>query len=305
MASGSSTMQVGEFTVEVTRPDKALFPDGTSKRELAEYYHSAAGRMLPYLTDRPLAMQRFPDGIEHGQIFQKQVPDYFPEWVTRLDVPKEDGTVTQVVCDKAATLVYLAGQACVTPHVFLSRTDQLDHPDQLIFDLDPPDAGQFDAARRAALALRQLLEEELGLVTYAKTTGGKGMHVHAPLDRSADFDTVREVARDIAGTFAARDPDQLTVEQRKDKRGDRIFIDVLRNAYAQTAVPPYAVRAAPGAPVATPVSWEEVADRRLRPDQFTLHNARQRLTGDDPWAGMRRRARKLDRPRKRLAAIGT
>jgi bifunctional non-homologous end joining protein LigD len=289
--------------IEIPRAGKPLFPDGITKADLASYYRAVANRMLPYLADRPLAMERYPDGIEGQRLFQKNVPDYFPDWVTRVTVPKEGGTVEHAVCDRPATLVYLAAQACVTPHVFLSRIDRLDHPDQLVFDLDPPDAAGFGDARRGALALRALLEDELGLVTYVRTTGGKGLHVHVPLDRSLDFDQVRTTAREIARLLVAREPDRFTIEQRKADRGGRVYVDVMRNAYAQLVVAPYAVRALPGAPVAWPLRWEQVEDRRLRPDRFRLATVDRWLGRDDPWTGMPRRARKLDGARGKVAKL--
>jgi bifunctional non-homologous end joining protein LigD len=300
----TETIHVDRIEVAVRRADKPLFPDGITKSELAGYYQLVADRMLPYLAGRPLAMERFPDGVDGQRVFQKNVPDYFPDWLRRMEVPKEDGKVRHALCDQPATLVYLAGQACITPHVFLSRADQLDHPDQMVFDLDPPGPEHFDAARRGALTLRRLLEDELGLVAFARTTGGKGLHVHVPLHRGTGFGQVRELARSIAGVLAGREPDRFTVEQRKAARGDRVFVDVLRNAYAQTVVAPYAVRARPGAPVSHPLEWDEVADRRLRTDRFDLRGAQQWLAEPDPWSGMSRRARRLDRPRQRLAELG-
>jgi bifunctional non-homologous end joining protein LigD len=298
--SGKRSVRVGRRTVEVSNPDKVLFPDdGITKGDLLDYYRRVAGRMLPHLRGRPVAMERYPDGIDGERIFQKDVPGHFPGWIDRVKVPKEGGTLQQVVCGEAATLVYLANQACITPHVFLSRVDRLDHPDQLIFDLDPA-GDDFDGARRAALALRSLLEE-LGLPSFAKTTGGKGIHVTVPLDRRADFDTVRRFARDAAAVLAARQPDRLTTEQRKQQRKGRLYLDVMRNAYAQTAVPPYAVRARPGATVATPLDWSEVEDPSLRPSSFTIASVIER-TGD-PWAGLRRRGRSLSRARQRLDAL--
>lgn len=295
----------GGISVELSNPGKVLFPDDKiTKSELAGYYRRMAGRMLPYLRDRPLTMARYPDGIAGHRIVQKNVPDYFPAWVSRAEVKKEGGTVRHVICDKPATLVYLASQACIEPHVFLSRTDRIDHPDQLVVDLDPPDSGGFDAARRCALWLRALLEGDLGVTCYVKTTGGHGLHVHVPLDRRAGFDQVRAFARDAAALLAGRHPDVLTLEQRKGKRGGRVYADIMRNAYAQTVVAPYAVRARPGALVATPLHWDEVDDGRLSPGSFTLRTIAGRLDrADDPWAGMPRRRYGLARPARRLGGL--
>ena len=146
------------------------------------------------------------------------------------------GRVTHALIDNSATLVFLADQACITPHVWLSRTDQLAHPDQMIFDLDPPE-GNFRLACTAALALHELLSE-LGLAACVKTTGAKGLHVQVPLDRRARFDEVRAFAREVADVLASKDTGRFTTEQRKGKRRGRLYIDVMRNAYGQTAVAP-------------------------------------------------------------------
>jgi bifunctional non-homologous end joining protein LigD len=302
MADRKRAVRVGRRTVQVSNAGKVLYPgDGITKGELVDYYRQVAGRMLPHLRGRPVAMERYPDGIDGERIFQKDVPGYFPGWIDRVKVHKEGGTLQQVVCDQAATLVYLANQACITPHVFLSRTDRLDHPDQLIFDLDPA-GDDFEGARRAALALRSLLEE-LELPSFPKTTGGKGVHVTVPLDRRADFDTVRRFARDVAAVLAGRQPDRLTTEQQKRNRKGRLYLDVMRNAYAQTAVPPYAVRARPGATVATPLDWSEVEDPSLRPAVFTIGSVLPRFEQADPWKDLRRRGRSLARARRRLEAL--
>ena len=291
--------------MRLTRPGKLLFPDdGITKGDLVEYYRSTAPRILPYLRDRPMVMGRYPEGIGGEAILQKNVPGYFPSWITRAAVKKQGGTNSQVVCDKPATLVYLANQACIELHMFLSRLDALQEPDQLVFDLDPPDAGHFGVARRTALSLRGLLEEELGLAAFVKTTGGKGLHVHVPLRPAEDFDAVREFARQVAELLASRDPGELTTTQRKGERGDRLYLDMMRNAYAQTAVAPFSVRARPGAHVATPLHWEELEDGSLNPGQFTIRTIEARLAKvSDPWAGMTRRRRGLAEPRRRLRTL--
>jgi bifunctional non-homologous end joining protein LigD len=284
-------MTVGGIAVELSHTGKVFFPgDGTTKGDLITYYRDVADRMLPYLRGRPLAMARHPDGIDGQRIFQKNAPDYFPGWIRRAEVKKQDGVLHHVICEKPATLVYLANQACIEMHVFLSRIENLEQPDQLVFDLDPPDAGRFDLARQAALRLRDLLEGEVGVTTYVKTTGGKGLHVHVALVRGGGFDEARAFARDAAGLLTARYPDWLTTEQRIQHRGDRVYLDIMRNAYAQTVVAPYTVRARPGAHVATPLHWRQVEDERLTPGQFTLGNVRRIIAEtDDPWAGMARR----------------
>ncbi|HYO46091.1 MAG TPA: non-homologous end-joining DNA ligase, partial [Gemmatimonadota bacterium] len=283
--------------------DRVLFPDvGVTKGDLVEHYRRVAGRMVPHLKGRPVSMQRFPSGVEEEGFYQKAAPDYFPDWIRRATVGKAGGTVEHVVCDNGATLVYLANQGCITPHVWLSRVDLLDHPDRLIFDLDPPE-DDFEVVRFAAGRLRELLGE-LGLDPYPMATGGRGLHLIVPLDRGADFDAARGFAKDVADLLAARHPDRLTTETRKNKRRGRLFLDYLRNAYAQTAVPPYAVRARPGAPVAVPLAWEELSDPSLRGGSWNTRNVLARVEGkNDPWKGMARRAHSLSGPRRKLDRI--
>jgi bifunctional non-homologous end joining protein LigD len=298
----ATTVTVGGISVELSSTGKVFYPDDKiTKGDVIEYYRTVADRMLPYLRDRPVTMERYPDGITGHRIVQKNVPDYFPDWVTRAEIRKQDGTLRQVICDKPATLVYLANQACIEPHIFLSRIDKIDRPDQLVFDLDPPGAAGFEPARRAALWLKSLLTDELEVTPFVKTTGGKGLHVHVPLSRREGFDEARGFASAVAAELAARHPDAVTTEQRKDKRGDRVYLDVMRNAYAQTVIAPYAVRARPGAGVATPLHWQEVTDRAVEPAAFSLRTIPERLAGtDDPWAGMSRRHYDLAGLRRRL-----
>jgi bifunctional non-homologous end joining protein LigD len=303
-------LQDGRITVALSNTGKVLFPDdGITKGDLVEYYHGIAGRMLPLLRDRPVTMIRYPDGIAAHAILQKNAPEYFPDWVTRAEVRKQGGSVRHVICDRAATLAYLANQACIELHVFLSKLAAIDCPDQVIFDLDPPDDQHFGQVRRTALLLRELLEGELGLTAYVKTTGGKGVHVHVPLDASADFDAARHFGRQVADLLAAREPDLITTEQRKDKRGGLVYADMMRNAYAQTAIAPYAVRGRPGAPVATPLRWDELEDTDLTPGHFTIVTVPGRVAelddDADPWAGLARHRYGLRRVQEKLSKLAS
>jgi bifunctional non-homologous end joining protein LigD len=292
------TLKVGRRTIEITHPGRVIFPkDGITKADLVEYYARVAEVMVPHIRDRPLSQHQFPAGIEGESFWKKQIPGHFPEWIDRVKVDTEKGPQEQILGNDAATLAYLANQNCITPHVWLSRADALDHPDQITFDLDPS-GEDFSPVREGALALLEILEG-LGLVPFTKTTGSKGLHVTAPLDRKADFEEVRAFSREVARILAERHSG-LTTEVRKAKRLGRVFIDVGRNAYGQTAVPPYAVRARDGAPVATPLLWEEVP--RLRTARkFTIRNVFRRLSQHgDPWKGIGRRARSLRRAAERL-----
>ncbi|MGH2763946.1 MAG: non-homologous end-joining DNA ligase [Thermoleophilaceae bacterium] len=289
---------------KLSSPDKLLFPaDGITKADLARYYERVAEWMVPHVADRPLSLQRFPDGIEGQGFFHKNVPPHYPDWVRRVEVQKEGGTVVHAVVSDADTLPYLVGQNAITPHVWLSRADRVHQPDRMVVDLDPPPESDFPAVRRAARRAGDLLRE-IGLEPFAQVTGSKGIHVWTPLRRRADFEDVKELSNAFATALAARHPDELTTKFRKAGRGGRILVDVLRNRYAQTAVPPYAVRPRPGAPVATPIEWDELSDSKLRPDRWTVKTVLRRLSAKgDPWADIAESARGLSGPRRKLAAL--
>jgi len=284
--------------VEVSKPDKVLFPDdGLTKLDLARYYDAVADVMLPHLRGRPVNMQRFPDGIEGMAFYEKKVPSHFPDWFETVEVHTADGTQRQVVVEDRRSLVYLAQQACLTPHTWLCTTQALEAPDQLVFDLDPSD-DSLAKVRKSTRLVHDLLDS-LGLDSYLKTTGSRGYHVLVPLRPALGFDEVRAFAHDCAERLVAASPGLLTIEHRKAERGDRVYVDIGRNAYGQTAVPAYAVRARPGAPVSTPITWDELS--RVRPAQFTTTSVRRRLARRDcPWADVRRHAQTLTKATKRL-----
>jgi len=278
-------VQVDGHTIEVSSERKVLFPAaGLTKGDLARHYRDVAAAMLPHVRGRPVTLMRYPRGVDQPGFVQQAAPEDPPDWVRTVVVEKEEGgALTRLTIENAATLVWLAHLNAVTPHVWLSRTDRLHHPDRLVFDLDPA-TDDFEPVRRAAFALRDLLDE-LGLPAFVMTSGSRGLHVTIPLDRSAAFDAARVFARAVAEELARRRPEALTVEQRKAERGARLYLDVMRNAYGQTAVPPYAVRARPEAPVATPLRWEELDDPALHARRFTITNVPERLAEHgDPWA---------------------
>ncbi|MGF1630322.1 MAG: non-homologous end-joining DNA ligase [Kiloniellaceae bacterium] len=298
-----ATLDIDGRRIELSNLAKVLFPaDGFTKGEVIGYYRRIAETALPHYRDRPVTLQRFPDGIAEPGFYQKDLPDYFPGWIDRVELPKEDGRITHMIAGDVASLVYIANQGCITPHLALARRDRPAHPDRLVFDFDPFD-DDFGKVQEAALQLKRRLDA-LDLPAFVMTTGSRGLHVVVPLDRSADFDAVRGFARDLAGRLADSYPDALTVEQRKNQRGNRVFIDYLRNAYGQTAVAPYALRARDGAPVATPLTWEEAAARGLQPRRYTLKNIFRRLAQrHDPWRSIGDKAVALQVAQERLDRV--
>jgi bifunctional non-homologous end joining protein LigD len=286
--------------VVITHPEKVLFPDsGITKGELAAYYEMIAPVMLPHIVRRPVTMERFPAGIGKKGFLQKDVSKGFPEWLERVEVPKKDGVVHHPIVTDTRSLLWLANQNSITPHVWTSRAPDVYHPDICVFDLDPSidDAAML---RAAALAVRDFLEE-LGLPSWVKTSGSKGFHIAVPLDGKAEMGDVERFAHSVGTQLVRRDPKNLTQEFHKVDRGDRILIDTGRNGWSATHAAVYAVRAKRGAPVSAPCTWEEVQSGEVGPQSFTLRNMAARIEEvGDLWAGMRKRKRSLKRPLLKL-----
>lgn len=296
-----STRRYGRIPVELTNESKQMYPGGISKLDLVEYYERVADRLLPHLEGRPLTLRRFPDGIEGEGFFQKRRGEYFPDSIKSAAVPSSEADLDQVVCGNRATLIYLVNQGAIELHPLLSRVGSLARPDVAIFDLDPGAQQDFRHVRRAARALKQVLDE-LGIRCYAKTTGSRGIHVVVPLRAELEFDEVRDLAKAIAETVEAHEPDLATTAVRKNARGGRLFIDILRNGYAQTAVAPYSLRAIPGAPVAMPIAWEAL-DSDIDARSVTIANIESWLGAPDPWNGMYRRRQSLAARRRTIESL--
>jgi bifunctional non-homologous end joining protein LigD len=287
----------------ITHPEKLLFPDdGITKGELADYYEAVAPLMLPHIRGRPVSMERFPSGIGAKGFVQKDVSKGFPDWLQRVEVPKKGGVVHHPLANDVESLRWLANQNCITPHVWISRVPDLNHPDLCVFDLDPSseDAGQV---RAAALIVRDLLAE-LGLPSWVKTSGSKGFHVIVPLDGKAGFDAAWQFADSVGRVLVGRHPDVLTQEFIKVERDGRIFVDIGRNGYSATFAAAYAVRPKPGAPVSAPCTWDEIESGAVHPQSFNLRNLPERLAAvGDVWADLHKHGRSLHRPLAKLQEI--
>jgi bifunctional non-homologous end joining protein LigD len=277
----------------ITHPEKVLFPeDGITKGELASYYEAIAPYMLPHIRGRPVTMERYHRGIQEAGFFQKDVSKGFPEWLERVEVPKKGGTVHHPLANDTRSLVWLANQNSITPHLWTSRVPELYQPDICVFDLDPMEE-QPDLLRAAALSLRALLNE-LGLASWVKTSGSKGFHIVVPLDRQGGFGEVARFAHAAGALLVRRDPEHLTQEFSKSDRGRRILIDTARNGYSATFASVYAVRAKPGAPVSAPCTWEELERGEVAPQTFTLRTMPRRIAeAGDLWSDMLDRGQSL------------
>lgn len=289
----------------ITHPEKVLFPeDGITKAELASYYEMIAPMMLPHVRGRPVTMERYPSGIGEQGFFHKNVSKGFPEWLERAEVPKKDGTVHHPLLDDARSLLWMANQNCLTPHVWTSRVPNLYRPDLCVFDLDPS-SDDPDALRTATLGVRDLLRE-LELTSWVKTSGSKGFHIVIPLDAEARFGDVSRFADAVGAILVQRHPEILTQEFSKADRGGRILVDTGRNGYSATFAAPYAVRAKSGAPVSAPCTWEEIERGEVGPRTFTLRTMARRVEDvGDLWKDMHARKQSLRRAIGELRGLGS
>lgn len=263
------------MTIEVSHPDRVIYPEaGHTKADIVDHYLRVGDAMLAFLANRPLTLQRFPKGIGAKGFMQKNAGKHFPASIGRYPVPKRDGTLTNYpVVTQAIDLAYLANQGTLTFHMWTATIATPDRPDWLVIDLDP-EADDLDGVRFATHAIRAVLAD-FGLQGFVLATGSKGFHVWVPLDGATSFGEASVATRALAGIAVARHNDELTTEFLKKNRRGRVFVDWLRNTGIATVVVPFSLRPRPGAPVAVPIRWDELAT--ARPNQWTLDDLGDRL----------------------------
>jgi len=289
--------------IRISSPDRVLYEElGLTKAALARYYESVAEWMLPEIRDRPLSLVRCPQGPGEGCFYQKNIDDKFSSEIERVPVELGGGGV-YAAASSVGAIVGLVQMGVIELHTWGATTRDLARPDRMILDLDPDPVLPWRTVMAAAHHAREFLEN-LGLESFVKTTGGKGLHVVVPLSRRHEWEEVKAFSRAVAEAMAAERPRDYLTKASKAERKQRIFIDWLRNAEGATAVAPYSVRARRGAPVATPLHWDEVGGR-MKPDRFNVASIPRRLQGlrSDPWQPMRRKAQTLTATMKRQLGI--
>jgi len=287
---GRTTRKAGDGPVEVagvrlTHPDRVVYPDqGATKRDLAVYYTSIAERILPHLAGRPLSLVRCPKGRAGECFYQKHVDEHFPDAVVRVEVAEKDGREVYGMVESVEGLVAMVQMGVLELHTWGARHDRIERPDRLVFDLDPEEGLGWERVVEAARDVRDRLSG-LGLESFVKTTGGKGLHVVAPIERRTGWDDLKGFARGVAESMVRDAPGRYTDNMSKAKRQGKVFIDYLRNGRGATFIAAYSTRARPGATVSVPVRWDELA--RVRPDGYDVGNLLRRLASlkTDPWAG--------------------
>ncbi|HVU89503.1 MAG TPA: non-homologous end-joining DNA ligase [Pirellulales bacterium] len=273
--------------VKLSHPDKVFYPEQSyTKRDLADYYEQIADWMLPHVFGRPLALLRCPAGCEKPCFFQKHPGTGAPKHLPQVDVSESSRPEYNLVIKDTAGLIELVQLNVLETHIWGSTAKKLERPDRLIFDLDPDPKVEWPDVIDAARAVRLVLEE-LGLQTFLKTTGGKGLHIVVPIAARTDWDDAKAFSKAVADFIVRAAPDRFIATMSKSARRGKVFIDYLRNGRGATAVAAYSTRARPGAPVSMPIAWDELSPQ-LRSDQFTIENARARLAKlkRDPWEEM-------------------
>jgi bifunctional non-homologous end joining protein LigD len=286
-------MSAPRAPISVSNPGKLMFPAiGLTKGGLIDYYERIAPLLLPHIRDRPLTLERLPDGLTGDgakRFWQKNTPAHYPSWIPRVNLPNEDGKpVHYALCNDVETLRYLVNQGAVTFHIWLSRVgaapdspDSIDRPDCVLFDLDPGSAPFADVITLAHL-LRTALRSA-GHEVFIKTSGKSGLHLLVPWKQAGGFTESRAFATAISRSVITQRPELATLEIRKEKRGGKIYLDVMQNVRGHHVVPAYTVRAVPAATVSMPLEWDEVrAD--LDPSRFTIAEALTRAASGDPIA---------------------
>jgi len=266
-----------ERPLRLSNVDKPFFPDdGYTKGDLIQYYASVAPVLLPHLAGRPISMSRYPDGIDGPSFYEKRAPGHQPEWMKKAPVPSDSqgGIIDFLLADSREALMWFANMGCVEVHPFHSTSESLDRPDYAIFDFDPSEGSRWEQVVAAARLLKIALGQ-LGLVGYPKLSGSRGLHVYVPLEPEHDYGRVRRFVGEVGAYLAAANPDDITMEWDKPKRKGRVFVDHNRNAFGQTVASVYSVRPRPGAPVAAPLTWEEVST--VKNGDVTIANLWDRL----------------------------
>lgn len=262
--------------VKLTNMDKLIWPEGLTKAHLIKYYSEISPYILPYLYNRPVVMKRYPDGLNGEPFYQKECPDYAPEWLKRQPVEHSEKVVNYIICNGPATLVWLANQACIEMHAWLARIENLESPDIAVMDLDPASGSTFNDVLEIALLVKTVLDE-YGLTSFPKTSGASGLHLFIPIKADYSWQQVTGAMKHIAELVSRVYPDKATTERKVERRTGKVYLDYLQNGRGKTMAFPYSLRPVPGAPVSTPLHWKEVFEKKVRPWDFNMENIYIRL----------------------------
>lgn len=263
--------------INLTNLNKIIWPEGLTKAHLVKYYTDIASYLLPHIKGRPLVMKRYPHGIEGEYFYQKECPDYAPEWIKTVRVSHSEKNINYIICEDVSTLAWLANQGCIEIHAWLSRVPLLEQPDLAIIDLDPGDDASFNDVMEVALVVKKTLDK-LNLKGYPKTSGASGIHIFIPIKPSYTFQQVTKAMELIAILVCRAFSNKATIERSLQKREkDKVYVDYLQNTRGKSMAWTYSLRPLSGGPVSTPLLWEEIEHRKLKPEDYNIHTIFDRL----------------------------
>lgn len=280
--SQATEVLISDKKIKLTNLNKIMWPEGLTKAHLVKYYTDIASYIIPHIKMRPLVMKRYPNGIEGEYFYQKECPHYAPDWVKTVTIPHSGKEINYIVCEDIATLVWLANQGCIEIHAWLAQGENIEHPNLAIIDLDPGEKTTFGDVLEVALVVKKALDQ-LNLKGYPKTSGATGIHIFIPVKPIYTYQQVTKAMGFVAHLVTGAFPEKATIERTLEKRDDsKVYVDYLQNTRGKSMAWTYSLRPLPGAPVSTPVLWEEIEQRRIRPEDFNMHTifSRLKLFGD-------------------------
>ncbi len=267
---------VDGYQVKLTNLEKLIWPEGLTKAHLVKYYREIAPYILPHLYNRPLVMKRYPHGLGYEPFYQKECPSYAPDWIIRHPVEHSEKVVNYIVCNNMATLVWLANQGAIEMHPWLSRIENVECPDIAVIDLDPAAGSTFRDVLTIALLVKEALAQ-FNLQSYPKTSGATGLHIFVPIKPVYSYKTVTKAMQYVAELIVNINPGMATVERKVAQRQGKVYLDYLQNGRGKTMAFQYSLRPLPGAPVSTPLYWDEIEALNIEPGAFSIHNIFSRI----------------------------
>lgn len=289
-----SNVTVDGYQLKLTNLDKLIWPEGLTKAHLIKYYREIAPYILPHLNNRPLVMKRYPHGLDSEPFYQKECPNYAPDWIIRHPVEHSEKVVNYIICTNAATLVWLANQGTIEMHPWLARIENIECPDIAVIDLDPSAGATFHDVLEIALFVKEALAQ-VNLQSYPKTSGASGLHIFIPIKPVYSYQTVTKAMQYVAELIVSINPQKATVERTVNKRNGKVYLDYLQNGRGKTMAFQYSLRPLPGAPVSTPLFWHEIEEMNISPGSFSMHNIFSRITEiGDIYSGVLSNKQTLD-----------
>ena len=289
-----SYVNVDGHEVKLTNLDKPIWPEGLTKAHLVKYYSDIAPYILPHLYNRPFVMKRYPHGLTGEAFYQKEIPDYAPDWIIRRPVEHTEKIINYIICNDRATLIWLANQACIEMHAWLARLENLTCPDIAVMDMDPAEGATFADILEISLLVKRILDE-FGIKCFPKTSGSRGVHLFIPLEPVYSWQKVTRSMKYVAELAQNVYPDKVTLERKVEKRAGKVYLDYLQNGRGKTMAFQYSLRPRPGAPVSTPLLWEEIMEGSIQPEDYNINTIFNRISRHgDVFAGVLKKKQNIN-----------